>query len=168
MDKLNWSKILNIRTVFDTTKNHEVIGCRTNMYQNLMIDGPDVDSIINRESFSHFFNLVLPDYRVIDFNMSPFSEHMEFKSETFETRERNRENITFVYNEKIKYITLDDLEETVFKQPFTNKELNLPHNLLIRYIVRWLKFDTNMDGCTKELMLEAMRLKLENIMSKEV
>ena len=158
MDKMNWSKILNIETVFDITRNYEVIEDKTNSRIS--------DWISNGESFSHFFNLVLPNYKVMNFTMSPFSEHIKFKSQTF--KERDRENILLEYDDKVQHITLDDLEETVFKQPFADKELFLPRNLLLKYIVKWLKFDISMYDYSEELMLKEMELKIKNIMAKEI
>ena len=160
MDKMNWLKILNIETVFDTTRNYEVIEDKTNSHIS--------DWISNGESFSHFFNLVLPNYKVMNFTMSPFSEHIKFKSQTFEERERNGENILLEYDDRVQHVDLDNLVETVFKQPFADKELFLPRNLLLKYIVKWLKFDISMYDYSEELMLKEMQLKLENIMAKEI
>ena len=162
MEKTNWSSLIGLKTKFDVVKNYDTIS-KSNNYdvaEEFIPADNYVDINIGINNFYHMY-----------FIMSQFENNNRITAVVDDGPDMMGRIIPVV--EKFNYVDFRELDSSVFNNDVKKKYENgyfdifLPKNLIYRYINEWLPFDIN-NEYSNDISIIMMKLKLYNIMSKEI
>lgn len=173
MKKLNWAETLGFNMMFDVEKNHEVFTTNRDYGMGIMADDNISQiSIIYSNMLDMCYNMskVYPDTSRSN-NGPQFEDFPIHIRRGVRVTYFNKSTFNKCFYKDVKYFIIDAPMSSIKNNLYRyskGEKFYLPKELLFRYILEWLPFNSNDMEYDEKMLLLMTKIKLTKIMSKEI